>query len=110
MEELTPEVWSVYMLLHGKSNELINRKLSSLVDILTKSISAKFDLAEKKFIVQINDMCDETSFPTGSTPEVGTSSSTPPSPTVATTPPAPPDVLSAADAFSGFVSNSNGAI
>jgi hypothetical protein len=63
MAELTEEARSVYSLLHGEIEDLLDRKLSGFADTLTKSINTKFDAATATFNSQIDDLRDEFSFP-----------------------------------------------
>jgi hypothetical protein len=69
MAELSPEARSVYSLLHEEIEGLLDKKLSSFTDTLTKSINTKFDAATSTFGAQINDLRDELSFPTADLPD-----------------------------------------
>jgi hypothetical protein len=49
MAELSLEARSVYSLLHEEIDGLLDKKLSSFADTLTKSINTKFDAATSTF-------------------------------------------------------------
>ena len=61
MAELSVEARSVYSLLQGELDGLLDKKLSGFADALTKSINAKFEAATSSFSAQLNELQDELS-------------------------------------------------
>lgn len=97
MTELSPEGKTIYSLLHGELDELLDKKLAGFAATLTKSINAKFDAAAVSVSTQINELRDEISFAGGNHLDAGGVGSDPPpsSPSPLASTPPHPDIASA---------------
>ena len=62
MAGLAPDTRAAYDLLHGEIEELFDRKLSSLQESLTQTISNKLDTATTRFQTQIDELRDDIHF------------------------------------------------